>query len=110
MPCYDEAIGPDGLVNGYSDPTAQKWADKIEESDGFIMITPAYNSGPPAVLKNALDYVYKFWNRKPVAFISYSAGPTAGVRAVEQLRTNAIKVQMAPIFVALHIAKIDSVI
>jgi NAD(P)H-dependent FMN reductase len=47
-------------------------------------------------LKNALDHVYKEWNNKPVAFISYGAA-AGGSRAVEQLRLVAIELQMAPI-------------
>ena len=60
-----------------------------------------YNRGPTAVLKNALDYGYKEWNRKPIAFVGY--GGVGGARAVEQLRLHAIELQMAPIRTAVHI-------
>ncbi|OYV72145.1 MAG: hypothetical protein B7Z72_05430, partial [Gemmatimonadetes bacterium 21-71-4] len=54
------------------------------EADGFIVAAPEYNHGYSAVLKNALDYPYEGWNRKPVAFNSW--GSALGARAVEQLR------------------------
>lgn len=31
----------------------------IAASDGFVFVTPEYNYGPPAILKNALDWVYQ---------------------------------------------------
>jgi NAD(P)H-dependent FMN reductase len=53
------------------------------------------------VLKNALDWVYREWTRKAVAFVGY--GGTGGIRAVEQLRLVAVELQMAPLRSALHL-------
>ena len=33
----------------------------------FVFVTPEYNYGPSAVLKNAIDWVYPEWNRKAAA-------------------------------------------
>lgn len=72
------------------------WAELVASADGFVIVTPEYNHGYPAVLKTHLDAVYQPWNRKPVGFVSYgSAG--GGRIAVEQLRQVAIELQMAPI-------------
>ena len=68
----------------------------MAEADGYVLVTPEYNFGPPAVLKNALDHVYDPWNNKPVAFVGYG-GTGGGVRAVQQLRLSVIELQMAPI-------------
>ncbi|MBU6426757.1 NAD(P)H-dependent oxidoreductase [Patescibacteria group bacterium] len=84
-----------------SDQTAEKWQAKIGAADAFVIVTPEYNHGPSAVLKNALDYAYREWNDKPVAFVAY--GSVGGARAVEQLRLVAIELQMAPIRNAVHI-------
>lgn len=101
LPFYDEPAGPTHLNGNYSNDLAKKWAAKIGEADAFIMVTPEYNHGTSAVLKNALDYVYSEWNNKPVAFISY--GSVGGARAVEQLRQVAVELEMAPIRNAIHI-------
>lgn len=93
LPFFDEPVSP-----AYRDDTpevAKQWAEKIDGLDGFVVITAEYNHGPTAVLKNALDYLYKEWARKPIAFVGY--GSAGGTRAVEQLRTIAIELQMAPI-------------
>lgn len=97
----------------YGEPTSdvtQRWIDKIKKADGYIIVTPEYNHGYPASLKNALDYPYEEWNRKPVGFVSYSAGRGAGIRAVEQLRLVSIELQMAPIRDAIHIPFIKTAI
>lgn len=54
-------------------------------ADGFIIVTPEYNRGYPAVLKFLIDSVGEEWRGKPVGFISYG-GISGGLRAVEQLR------------------------
>lgn len=106
LPFYNENDSPEGLEGKYTNIDGKKWAQKIGEFDAFIIITPEYNHGTSAVLKNALDWVFYEWNRKPVAFISYAPGAAAGIRAVEQLRLNSIELHMAPIEESIHIGKI----
>lgn len=78
------------------DEKTRAWAEVVGRADGFLIITPEYNFGYPAVLKSALDAVYKEWNRKPVAFASYG-GWSGGTRAVQQLRLVAVELQMVPV-------------
>lgn len=80
---------------------ALRWAGKLATLDGLIVVTPEYNHGPSAVLKNALDYAYKEFIRKPIGFVGY--GGTGAARAIEQLRLVAIELQMAPVRNAVHI-------
>lgn len=82
-----------------------RWQQKIAEFDGFVILVAEYNHGPSGVLKNALDYAYKPWVRKPVAFVGY--GSVGAARAVEQLRQIAVELQMAPIKPAVHIQGAD---
>lgn len=96
LPFYDEPTSPKGIGLNYKNEVAKKWAQKIAESDGFVIVTAEYNHGYPAVLKNALDYVYDEWNNKPVSFVSYG-GAAGGSRAVQQLRQVVIELQMVPL-------------
>ncbi|MDB5881321.1 MAG: reductase [Ramlibacter sp.] len=103
MPFFAEPKAPAwGPVKNES---ARAWAAKLAGLDGFIIVTPEYNHGPSAVLKNALDYAYAEFVRKPVAFVGY--GGVGAARAVEQLRLTAIELQMAPIRNAVHIGMIE---
>lgn len=102
LPFYNEVSGVGYLKGNFSIDLAKKWGEKIGEADGYIIVTPEYNHGYCAVLKNALDYAYVEWNNKPVAFVAYG-GMVGGSRAVEQLRQVAIELQMAPIREAVYI-------
>jgi NAD(P)H-dependent FMN reductase len=84
---------------------AQRWQKKVAEFDGFVFTAAEYNHGPTAVLKNALDYAAREWNKKPAGFIGY--GGVGGARAVEQLRMHAVELQMAPTKAAVHIVWAD---
>ena len=102
LPFFDEPMSPMMSKGKYTNPLATKWADKIGEADAYILVTPEYNHAYSAVLKNALDYVYMQWNKKPVAFVAY--GSMGGARAVEQLRGATLALKMVPIYDAVHIS------
>lgn len=61
------------------------YTDRIDQADAFVVVTPEYNHGYPAALKQAIDLAFYEWRAKPVAFVSYG-GMAGGLRAVEQLR------------------------
>ncbi|WP_433535863.1 NADPH-dependent FMN reductase [Micromonospora sp. CA-249363] len=67
---------------------------RLAAADAFVVVTPEYNHSFPAALKNAIDWHYREWARKPVAFVSYGAS-SGGIRAVEQLRLVFAEVQAA---------------
>jgi NAD(P)H-dependent FMN reductase len=95
LPFFDAAVPPAMPGRGpYDNPEVSRWTSEIDRSDGFVFVTPEYNYGPSAVLKNAIDWVYPEWNRKPAAFVSY--GSVGGARAVQQLREISVELQMVP--------------
>jgi NAD(P)H-dependent FMN reductase len=103
LPLFNEPGSP--AWGPIDNEIAQRWAAKLDSLDGFIMVTPEYNHGPSAVLKNALDYAYKEFIRKPIGFVGY--GGVGAARAVEQLRLVAIELQMAPVRNAVHIGMVE---
>ena len=63
----------------------------IYEADGVLMVTPEYNHGVPAVMKNAVDWASRppgsaALDRKPVGIIGASPGITGTARGQSQLR------------------------
>jgi NAD(P)H-dependent FMN reductase len=102
MPFFDQPVPP--ATPGkqpYENEIVKKWTAAIAQSDGFVFVTPEYNYGPAAVLKNAIDWVYPEWNRKAAGFVSY--GSAMGARSVQQLRETAIELQLAPVRSSVHI-------
>jgi NAD(P)H-dependent FMN reductase len=99
MPFFDEVAS-----NAWAPSTnevAQRWQRKVAEFDGYVFVTAEYNRGVPAVLKNALDYAYAEWNRKPAAYVGY--GSVGAARSIEQLRLICVELQMAPTRSGVHI-------
>ncbi len=93
LPFIDTPVPP--AMRESEHPRTRAWAQKVASADGYVLVTPEYNHGYPAVLKNALDHVYRPWRHKPVGFVGYG-GPGAGVRAVEQLRQVVVELDMIP--------------
>lgn len=102
LPFYDEAGSPSSPGFTYANPKGKAWADRVGAAEAFIFITPEYNHGPSAVLKNAVDWVYQEWQYKPAGFISYG-GVAAGTRAVQQLKQNLLHVDVFPVHFNVHI-------
>lgn len=89
LPFFAERVTSVGDSGGpeFSDPVVAAWNETIGAADAYVMITPEYNRGVPAVLKNALDSVFLTFafRNKPAGLVGYSSSYTAGARAVEHL-------------------------
>jgi NAD(P)H-dependent FMN reductase len=102
MPFFDQPFTPSMPGRpAFTHEVVLKWTAAIAQSDGFIFVTPEYNYGPAAVLKNAIDWVSPEWRRKAAGFVSY--GSAGGARSVQQLRETLIELQLAPIRTSVHI-------
>jgi NAD(P)H-dependent FMN reductase len=93
LPFLDEGLPP--AVGQYANQHTRDWAARIASFDGFVIVTPEYNHSVPAVLKNALDFVYAEWNNKAAGIVSY--GAASGIRAAEQLRLILAELQVASV-------------
>ena len=90
LPIFAGAHPP--LTGVYDQPKQQQWADEMAKGDAYILISPEYNHGYSPALKNALDYLGKEWQGKPVAIVSY--GGSHGSRSIEQIRQVAVQLGM----------------
>lgn len=93
LPLFDEPIPP--TAGKYQQPHTIRWAAKIASLDAFVFVSPEYNHGIPAALKNAIDFLFAEWNHKAAGFVSY--GGAGGARAVEQLRLVLAEVHVATV-------------
>jgi len=65
-------------------------------------LTPEYNFGYNAALKNAIDYLATEWADKAAGFVSYG-GVAAGTRAVQQLKQVLTALKMVTIAESVNI-------
>lgn len=81
LPSLDE---PQMAATGqYVHPHTKSWAQTVTDADAVLFVTPQYNFGYPAALKDAIDYLFAEWRDKPGAIISY--GSRGGLQSYEQL-------------------------
>ncbi|MCL8006620.1 NAD(P)H-dependent oxidoreductase [Gelidibacter japonicus] len=100
LPLMDEPNHP--RVQKYTKTHTKKWSKTIDSADAFVIVTPEYNFGYPATLKNALDYLSVEWSDKPMGFVSYG-GISGGTRAVQELKLPVTALGMMPIPQAVNI-------
>ncbi len=93
LPLLDEPVP--ASAGKYAHDHTRSWSTAIAGLDGFVFVTPEYNHGIPAALKNAIDFLHVEWNNKAAGFVSY--GSAGGVRAVEHLRGVLAELQVATV-------------
>ncbi len=64
--------------------TTRRWSERVAGAQGVVFVTPQYNLGYPAILKNAIDHLHGEWRDKPVLVITYGGG--GGDKCAAQLR------------------------
>ncbi len=100
LPFMDEPNHP--RLRRYTHEHTKAWSALVDSADAFVFVTPEYNYGLTAPLKNAIDYLHFEWQHKPVGFVSYG-GVAAGTRAVQMLKQVVTTLKMLPLFEAVNI-------
>jgi NAD(P)H-dependent FMN reductase len=100
LPLLDEPNHP--RLRRYLHQHTKSWSETVDAADAFVIVTPEYNYGYPAAVKNAIDYLHEEWKYKPVGFVSYG-GVAAGTRAVQQLKQVVTTLKMFPVFESVSI-------
>src|SRR5258707_2943240 len=93
MPFFEEKVPLH--VAPPQNEVALSWGEKIARLDGYIFVTAEYNHSIPAVLKNALDYLWSEIHRKPATFLGYGGGRAA--RALDHFRTILASAPVSPL-------------
>ena len=94
LPFMDEPNHP--RLQQYEHEHTKRWSETITRGDAFAFVTPEYNHGFNAQLKNAIDFLWNEWNHKPVALVGYG-GVSGGVRAMELLTPVLAAVRLVPV-------------
>lgn len=77
-----------GTIKTLIDPAENilEFAKKINSAEGIIIVTPEYNGGFPASLKNVIDLLYDEWHGKPIGISTVSSGIFGGSQALISLQ------------------------
>jgi NAD(P)H-dependent FMN reductase len=100
LPFLDEPKHP--KLQQYEHEHTKDWSSKIDSAEAFIAIVPEYNYGMPPTLANAIDFVYKEWNYKPIGFVSYG-GISGGTRSVQMCKEIMSTVKLVPLTEAVNL-------
>lgn len=101
LPFFDEPNLPS--MQQYETDTLKNWSKTISRYDGFVIVQAEYNHTPPAPIKNALDSLFKEWNRKVVGFVGY--GSYGAESSIMFMRAHVSYLNMMPIRESLRITK-----
>jgi NAD(P)H-dependent FMN reductase len=100
LPLLDEPKHP--RLGDYQHQHTKDWSATISRGDAYVFVIPEYNYGFNAATKNAIDYLHKEWQHKPIGFVSYG-GVAAGTRAVQMLKQVVTTLRMVPVFESVNI-------
>jgi len=100
LPMLDEPNHP--RLRQYVHQHTKDWSALVGGSDAFVFVTPEYNHGFNAALKNAIDYLHGEWQHKPAGIVSYG-GVAAGTRATQMLKQVLASVKVVPVVEAVNI-------
>ncbi|RVX74828.1 hypothetical protein B0A52_01105 [Exophiala mesophila] len=86
LPLFNEPGIPSRITSSseYTHAHTREWSQFISSFAGFVFVTPQYNWGYPASLKNAIDYLFNEWKGKPAMVVSY--GGHGGGKAAQGLK------------------------
>jgi NAD(P)H-dependent FMN reductase len=89
FPLFDERL------KFQKDPlqSAVGFAERFKKADGIILVTPEYNGGYPAAVKNAIDLLTDEWHRKPIAIATVSSGDFGGAQVITSLTFSLWKIR-----------------
>jgi NAD(P)H-dependent FMN reductase len=107
LPFFDEPHHP--RLRTYVHQHTKDWSAKVDSADAFAFVTPEYNYGITAPLKNAIDYLNAEWAYKPVGLVSYG-GVAAGTRAAQMIKQIVTTLKMTPVTEAVSIPFVHSMI
>lgn len=100
LPFLDEPNHP--RLKQYTHQHTKDWSARVSAADAFAFVTPEYNYGMSAPLKNAIDFLHSEWNFKPGGFVSYG-GISAGTRAVQMTKQVVTTLRVYPTAAAVSI-------
>jgi NAD(P)H-dependent FMN reductase len=76
-------------LNKMPNPPANivQFSKSVDSADAIVLVSPEYNGSYSGVLKNAVDYLLKEFNRKPIGVATVAGGKFGGLNATHQMQS-----------------------
>lgn len=81
--------------------------EKVVVADAIIIVTPEYNGGYPASLKNVIDLLTDEWYHKPIAIATVSSGAFGGSQVIISLQFSLWKLHAFVASAMFPISKVE---
>lgn len=86
----------------------QNISDRLNEADALLFVTPEYHGSFSGALKNALDYFWAEFHKKPIGVAAVSSGKMGGINASTQLQHVILSLGAYPLPLKLLVPEIHS--
>jgi NAD(P)H-dependent FMN reductase len=103
FPLFDERLKFQKSPSAIS----KEFSDRVRSANGVIIITPEYNGGYPASIKNAVDLLYDEWKRKPVSIVTVSSGNFGGSQVIMSLQFTLWKIGAMTVPAMFPVPKVE---
>lgn len=107
LPMMDEPHIP--VTGIYTREKTRKWSEQIQQYDGFVFVFPQYNWGYPAVIKNAIDFLGKEWQGKPVSLVTFGGHGGTQAQIAMRLVVSGLKMKQLPVDLQIKLMPDDSI-
>ncbi|AUX20341.1 FMN reductase [Sorangium cellulosum] len=105
LPILEERSGRDPELQA----RVERLSERLQAADALLLVTPEYHGSFSGVLKNALDYFWEEFNRKPIGVVAVSAGKMGGINASTQLQHVILSLGAFPLPTKLLVPEVQSV-
>ena len=92
LPFFDDPNSPTSPDFAPTNERVKAWTKLVVAADGVLFVTPEYNHTLSPVQINAIDWIGKEWNAKPVALVGY--GWTSGAGQAHAAAREALAVNL----------------
>lgn len=91
LPFYNAPLPPSAPDYTVTDKNVQAWADMVDAADAVVWVMPEYNHSMSGIQKNAIDWLYKEWEGKPLGIVAYGWYGGANVLEAVQMPIKVVK-------------------
>jgi len=85
LPFFDAPLPPSSPDFEITNEPAKQWTQLVADADAVVFVSPEYNHMLSPLQSNAIDWIGKEWEAKPIALVGYG-WTTGGGQALDTAR------------------------